>query len=49
MAGRFVFSTGDLGGPAAQDFFKKTGCPYLLKPFDMETVRSTLSQIFSRS
>jgi signal transduction histidine kinase/CheY-like chemotaxis protein len=49
MAGRFVFSTGDLGGAATQDFFKKTGCPYLLKPFDMETVRSTLSQIFSRS
>jgi len=49
MARRFVFSTGDVGGAAAQDFFKKTGCPYLLKPFDMDAVRSTLSQIFSRS
>jgi len=49
MAGRFVFSTGDLAGAATQDFFKKTGCPYLLKPFDMETVRSTLSRIFTRS
>jgi hypothetical protein len=49
MARRFVFSTGDLGGPAAQTFFKKTGCPYLLKPFDMDAVRSTLSRIFSGS
>jgi signal transduction histidine kinase/ActR/RegA family two-component response regulator len=49
MAGRFVFSTGDLAGTATQDFFSRTGCPYLLKPFDMETVRSTLDRIFSRS
>jgi signal transduction histidine kinase/ActR/RegA family two-component response regulator len=49
MAGRFVFSTGDLGSAVTQEFFKKTGCPFLLKPFDMEAIQSTLSQIFSRT
>jgi DNA-binding NtrC family response regulator len=49
MAGRFVFSTGDLGSAVTQEFFKKTGCPFLLKPFDMEAIQTTLSQIFSRT
>ncbi|HEV8337829.1 MAG TPA: ATP-binding protein [Candidatus Polarisedimenticolia bacterium] len=49
MAGRFVFSTGDLGSAATQDFFQKTGCPFLLKPFDMQAIQTTLSQIFSRT
>ena len=49
MADRFVFSTGDTASPATQDFFKKTGCPCLSKPFDLQSVRETLDQIFSRS
>ena len=49
MAGRFVFSTGDTASPATQDFFRKTGCPCLSKPFDLQSVRETLDQIFSRS
>ena len=49
MAHRFVFSTGDMASEATRDFFRKTGCPYLMKPFDMDAVRSTLNQIFSRS
>ncbi len=49
MASRFVFSTGDTASPAAQDFFKKTGCPCLSKPFDLQSVRETLDEIFSRS
>jgi signal transduction histidine kinase/CheY-like chemotaxis protein len=49
MASRFVFSTGDTASPATQDFFKKTGCPCLSKPFDLQSVRETLDQIFSRS
>jgi signal transduction histidine kinase/CheY-like chemotaxis protein len=49
MADRFVFSTGDATNPATQDFFKKTGCPCLSKPFDLQAVRESLDQIFSRS
>jgi signal transduction histidine kinase/CheY-like chemotaxis protein len=49
MAHRFVFSTGDATNPATQDFFKKTGCPCLSKPFDLQAVRDSLDQIFSRS
>ena len=49
MAHRFVFSTGDMANPATRDFFQKTGCPCLAKPFDLETVRETLDQIFSRT
>jgi signal transduction histidine kinase len=49
MAHRFVFSTGDATSPATQDFFKKTGCPCLSKPFDLQAVRDSLDQIFSRS
>jgi signal transduction histidine kinase len=49
MARRFVFSTGDLGSAATQEFFRKTGCPYLMKPFDMEAVRSTLDRVLSGS
>jgi len=49
MADRFVFSTGDLGSAATQEFFKKTGCPFLLKPFDMEAIQTTLGRIFSRT
>ena len=49
MAQRFVFSTGDATSPSTQDFFKKTGCPCLLKPFDLQSVRDSLDQIFSRS
>ncbi|PYQ14187.1 MAG: hypothetical protein DMH00_02325 [Acidobacteria bacterium] len=49
MAHRFVFSTGDMTSATAQDFFRKTGCPCLAKPFDLRAVRETLDQIFSRS
>src|SRR5262249_17365288 len=49
MAHRFVFSTGDATSSATQDFFKKTGCPCLLKPFDLQSVRDSLDEIFSRS
>jgi signal transduction histidine kinase/CheY-like chemotaxis protein len=49
MAHRFVFSTGDAASPAARDFFKKTGCPCLMKPFDLQAVRESLDEIFSRS
>jgi len=49
MAHRFVFSTGDMTSPTAQEFFQKTGCPCLVKPFDLQAVRDTLDQIFSRA
>ena len=49
MAHRFVFSTGDATSPTTQDFFKKTGCACLTKPFDLQAVRDSLDQIFSRS
>ena len=49
MAHRFVFSTGDMASESTREFFHRTGCPYLLKPFDLETVKSTLTQIFSQS
>jgi signal transduction histidine kinase/CheY-like chemotaxis protein len=49
MAHRFVFSTGDATNPATQDFFRKTGCPCLTKPFDLQAVRDSLDQIFARS
>ena len=29
MASRFVFSTGDMASANTQDFFRKTGCPFL--------------------
>ncbi|HEV8376656.1 MAG TPA: ATP-binding protein [Candidatus Polarisedimenticolia bacterium] len=47
MANRFVFSTGDASSTTTQAFFKKTGCPCLVKPFDLQAVRETLDQIFS--
>jgi signal transduction histidine kinase/ActR/RegA family two-component response regulator len=47
MARRFVFSTGDVASESTRDFFRKTGCPYLMKPFDLDAVRSTLSRILA--
>ncbi|HMC82314.1 MAG TPA: ATP-binding protein, partial [Candidatus Polarisedimenticolia bacterium] len=49
MSSRFVFSTGDVASMATQDFFQKTGCPYLMKPFDLKAVRDTLDRLFSRA
>ncbi len=49
MACRFVFSTGDLASPMTQEFFRKTGCPYLMKPFDLNVVRDTVERLFSPS
>jgi len=49
MATRFVFSTGDLASPATQDFFQKTRCPYLMKPFDLQAIRETIDRLFTNS
>jgi signal transduction histidine kinase/CheY-like chemotaxis protein len=49
MARRFVFSTGDMASETTRDFFRKSGCPYLMKPFDMDAVKSTLTRIFASS
>jgi len=45
MARRFIFSTGDLANPRTQAFFQAAGCPYLSKPFKLESVLTLLEQI----
>ncbi len=45
MAGRFVFSTGDLANPKVQTFFQVSGCPYLSKPFKLESVLKVIDQV----
>jgi len=45
MARRFIFSTGDLANPRTQAFFQAAGCPYLSKPFKLESIITLLEQI----
>ena len=45
---RMIFSTGDTVNPGTQDFFQKTGNPYLSKPFKLEDVDQLVTQILSR-
>ena len=48
MAARFVFSTGDLANPKVQTFFQACGCPYLSKPFKLESVLKVIDQIIQK-
>ena len=45
MARRFIFSTGDLANPRTQAFFQAAGCPYLSKPFKLESILKLLDQV----
>ena len=44
MRGRFVFTTGDVVNPDAEGFLQDSGCPYLSKPFKLETMLAVVDQ-----
>jgi signal transduction histidine kinase/ActR/RegA family two-component response regulator len=44
MSGRFIFSTGDVVNPEAQEFLRASGCSYLSKPFKLEAVLALVDQ-----
>ncbi len=43
---RTVFVTGDVASPEAADFFERSGCPCLGKPFEFEELERALVTIF---
>jgi signal transduction histidine kinase/ActR/RegA family two-component response regulator len=48
MRTRFVFTTGDVVNPESQGFLQGTGCPYLSKPFKLETILAVVAQSAAR-
>lgn len=44
---RLVFSTGDLVSEEAADFVSSTDCVVLQKPFELTTLRATISQVLA--
>jgi len=45
---RVVFCTGEMQSPAIAEFFARTGCRALLKPFDLKTLAALSDEIVSR-
>lgn len=43
---KIIFMTGDVMNPVTKDFLNSIKNPYLVKPFDFETLKKTLSTIF---
>lgn len=48
-AKRFVFMTGDLLNPNAEEFLRDTGTPHLLKPFSLEALLSVIQKLLTSS
>ncbi|HXE71871.1 MAG TPA: hybrid sensor histidine kinase/response regulator [Candidatus Nitrosotenuis sp.] len=42
---RLIFVTGDLLSPEAEDFMRRSGCPYLLKPFAPSQLVATVEAV----
>jgi PAS domain S-box-containing protein len=49
LASRLGFTTGDSMSPAAADFLKRTGCPYIEKPFSPKALRLFVAGLAERS
>jgi two-component system NtrC family sensor kinase len=47
ILGRLVFCTGEMQSEAVADFFARTGCRVLLKPFDLKTLAALSDEIAS--
>ena len=49
LADRFVFATGDVVSTEAREFFRKTGRPFLEKPFDVRDLRRLVRTVLDGS
>lgn len=47
MAGRIIFTTGDILSPATRQFLEETGAPHLAKPFELEQLVEKVRQALS--
>ncbi len=45
LAGRVVFTTGDVTGVSTQNFLEQTGRPYLPKPFTPDELRAIMREV----
>ncbi len=48
LARRVVFITGDVLGAETTAFLSKTEAPYVIKPFDVEQLKSEIGRILGR-
>ncbi|MDX2184884.1 MAG: response regulator [Gemmatimonadaceae bacterium] len=48
LAGRFVFSTGDVVSGETQEFLRQSGCAVMQKPFELKRLRDVADQIANR-
>ncbi|MBI3893196.1 MAG: response regulator [Candidatus Wallbacteria bacterium] len=44
-AARIAFLTGSANSPAHQDFFRRSGRPYLEKPFDVQRLKAFVDEL----
>ena len=49
LGGRFVFMSGDVLNPELREFVEQRGIGLLAKPFDRDTVRSTLESVLAEA
>jgi len=49
LTGRLVFITGDVMGEDTRDFIRKTGAPYITKPFNAEQLHGLVNDIIGGS
>jgi len=47
LAGRIIFTTGDVASQEIQGFLQRSGSPYLQKPFDLNEVRRLVQEIIA--
>ena len=45
MSGRFIFITGDIDGEQTLEFLDRSGCPYFMKPFNLERLTSAVDTL----
>lgn len=48
LAEKVIFITGDTLNNTVQDFLKRAGRPYIMKPFDLKELRAAVRQALSR-
>jgi DNA-binding response OmpR family regulator len=48
LAGRVIFTTGDVINSDTQSFLEKAGCPFLLKPFSPDELKALVGESLRR-
>ena len=47
LLGRIIFTTGDVASQETEGFLRRSGNPYLQKPFDLNEVRRLVHEILA--